>query len=122
MATPFSLQGSFTYPPDDGQPVATRAFSQSGNFSHRSESDYSLTGVGTQVVSLGSLPAVKAALIEVAPTSLAPVIVTFNGGTDPVEIAPGGFLAYSNPTPSAGITALSIDYTNTTRVQVYLLG
>lgn len=122
MTTPYSLQGTFVYPPDDGQPNATRSFSQSGNFDHKSEKEYLLTGAGSQSVDLGSIPFVKAAVIEVDSTALAPIIVTVNGGTDQVEISPGGFFVYSNPNPVAGLTQLDLAYTMNARVQVYLLG
>jgi hypothetical protein len=122
MSTAFALQGSLTYPPDDGQPKATRSFSTSGQFDHKAESTYLLTGAGTQSVDLGTMPAVKAALIEVDPTSDAPVNIRINGGLDSQEISPGGFWAYSNPAPSVGVTELDILHTMDARVQVYLLG
>ena len=122
MPTPFSLQGTFVYPPDDGQPDATRDFSQSGNYESKCEKDLKLVGAGTETVGFGTVPAAKAILIEVAASSLAPVIVNVNGGADPIEISPGGFFAYSNPVPVAGITALDIVYTMDSRVLVRLLG
>lgn len=122
MATAFSLSGTLDYPPDDGEPIVGRPFSQSGNFDSKSEADLVLTGAGTQSVGLGTVPAVKALLIEVDPTAQAPVNVRVNSGTDDIEIAPGGFWAYSNPVPSAGITALDIVHTMDARVLVRLLG
>lgn len=122
MPIPYSLQGSFIFPPDDGQPTATRSFSISGQFASKNESIYILTGSGTLAVNLGTIAAVKAALIEVDPGSLAPVNVRINAGVTSQEISPGGFMAYSNPSPSAGVTAISILYTMDARVQVYLLG
>jgi len=123
MSTAFSLQGSFDFPPDDGEPIAKRPFSQSGNFDSKSEPDLILTGAGTHVVGFGTIAALKAAVIEVAPTSLAPVILNFNGGADPVEVSPGGFWAYSNPAPGGSpITAISVVHTMDARVQVRLLG
>jgi hypothetical protein len=74
------------------------------------------------MVGFGTLDQVKGMLIEVSPSSLGPVILHVNSGTDDIEIAPGGFWAYSNPAPTAGITALSIDYTLDARVQIRLLG
>lgn len=121
MPTPFSLQGTFVYPPDDGQPIATRAFSQSGNFTHKSEQDLQLVGAGTKAVGFGTITALKAALIEVDPTSLAPVNVRINGGTDDIELSPGGVWAYSNPSPASPITAITLVHTDNARVQVRLL-
>ncbi len=122
MATAFTLTGSLKYPPDDGQPVAERPFSQSGQFDSKQESDLMLVGAGTHIVDFGTVATAKALLIEVAPTSLAPINLNFNGGSDDVEIAPGGFLAFSSPVPSTGITDVSIDYTMDARVQIRVLG
>jgi hypothetical protein len=122
MATAFSLQGSFDYPPDDGEPVAKRPYSQSGSFDSKSEQDLDLTGSGTVAVGFGTVAAAKAMVVEVATTSLGPVNLRVNGGSDDIEVAPGGFWAYSNPAPSAGVTSMSIVHTTDARVQVRLLG
>ena len=122
MSTAFVLAGSLDYPPDDGQPVAKRPYSMSGQFDSKAEADLALTGAGTQVVGFGTVAQVKAMLIEVAATSLAPINVRINGSADPVEISPGGFWAYSNPTPAVPIASMEIDYTMDARVQLRLLG
>lgn len=122
MPTAFSLSGSFNFPADDGEPVAKRPFSQSGNFTAKSEQDLVLTGAGTQAVGFGTITGVSAALIEVASTSAAPINIRINGGTDDIEIAPGGFLAYSNPVPATPITSMEVVYTSDARVLVRLLG
>lgn len=122
MATAFALAGSLDYPPDDGQPVGKRVFSQSGSFDSKSEVDLILTGTGTHEVGFGTVVGAKAILLEVASSSLASVNVRFNGGTDDVEIAPGGFFAYSNPVPDSGIESMSIVYTMDARVQLRILG
>lgn len=122
MATAFSIAGELNYPPDDGQPVGKRVFSQSGNFDSKAESDLVLSGAGTHDVGFGTVEMAKAILIEVAATALAPINVLINGGTDEVEIAPGGFLAYSNPDPDVGIESLSIVHTMDAKVQIRILG
>lgn len=122
MPTAFSLQGSFDYPPDDGEPIAKRPYSASGSFDSKQEADLQLVGAGTQTVGFGTLPAVKAMVIEVAASSLAPVNIRINGGTDDIEISPGGFWSYSNPAPSAGITAMDVVHTMDAKVQIRLLG
>lgn len=122
MATAFALSGSFDYPPDDGQPVAKRPFSQSGTFTSKQEADLVLTGSGGQIVEFGTVGMAKAISIEVASTSLAPVNVRFNGGSDSLEIAPGGFLVYASPAPTAGIDQLNIVYSMDARVLVRVLG
>lgn len=122
MPTAFALAGSLDFPPDDGEPSAKRPYSQSGSFTAKSEQDLVLTGAGTQAVGFGTITNVLAALIEVASTSAAPVNVRINGGTDDIEIAPGGFLAYSNPVPGTGISSMEVVHTMDARVQVRLLG
>jgi len=111
MATPFSLQGTFVFPPDDGEPNATRKFSQSGSFTQKSEHD----------VAFGTITAPKAIVLEVDSSSLGPVNMRVNGGTDNIEISPGGFVVYSNPVPDAPITELALVHTVNARVQVRLL-
>lgn len=123
--TPFTLSGSFDYPPDDGQPIAARDYSVSNSFESKKEGDYVLSGAGTQVVDFGTVAKAKAFLIEVDPDtspSAAPINVTINGGTDQWEISPGGFIAYASPVPSVGITSMSIAHTVSAKVRVRLLG
>lgn len=122
MTVPFSLAGTLIYPPDAGQPQATRSFSGSGQFVSKQESDFSLTGTGTLVVSFGTVGAAKAILLELDATSVAAVTVHINGGTDNIEIAPGGFICYSNPAPGAGITSLSVAYTAAATGSIRILG
>jgi hypothetical protein len=122
MSTPFTYQGSLVYPPDAGQPAATRAFSISGNYDVKAEFDFELVGAGTQVVDFGSVADAKAILVEVASDAAAPVNLRFNGGTDDHEISASGFYASANPTPSTGISALSLVHTGDAKVTVYILG
>jgi hypothetical protein len=122
MPTPFTLSGVFTYPPDDGQPDAKRDFTNTGNFDSKCEKDLDLVGAGTEAVGFGTVLAAKALIIEVAATAQAPVNIRINGGTDDIEIAPGGFLAYASPVAVAGITALDIVYTMNAKVKVRILG
>lgn len=121
MPTQYVLDGKLSYPPDDGQPVALRPFSQSGSFDNKVEADLNLTGAGTHVVNFGTVGEAKVVMIEVSSDAAAPVNLLFNGGTDDVELGAGGFLAYCNPIPGTGVTAISIVHTNTARVQVRLL-
>ena len=122
MATPFTFSGSLVYPPDAGQPPATRAFSNSGNFDVKAEYEYALVGAGTQVVDFGSVADAKAILVEVATDAGAPVNLRVNGGVDDIEVAPGGFFCLSSPAPSTGISAMSIVHTADAKVTVYVLG
>ena len=121
---PFTLAGELSYPPDDGQPAAPQPFSVQQTFEHEVKLKLELTGSDTKVVGFGSLaaPGAKAILIEVDKESLAPVNLRFNGGSDDLEVSPGGFHAQGNPAPSAGITALSIVHTQDATVRVRILG
>lgn len=122
MTTPYTYQGTLVYPPDDGQPDAIRDFSVAGQFGSKCEKDLELVGAGTETVSFGTVVAAKAILIEVAADALAPVNINFNGGSDDIEIAKGGFLAFSSPVPVAGITTFDIVHTMDAKVKVRILG
>ncbi len=125
--TPFTLSGNLSYPPDTGEPNANRPFSGSGSFSSNVENVLQLVGAGTYVVGMGTVPAAgaKGLLVEVDPaTTAVPIQVQYNTGTaaGAVEVSPGGFFAYFNPNPVAGITAISIVYTADVGVRVRVLG
>jgi hypothetical protein len=122
VSTPYTLSGSLIYPPDSGQPNATRSFSGSGNYDSKSEKDLVLTGAGTEVIDFGTVAKAKALVVEVASDAAAPVTFKLDGSADEHEISPGGFLAIGSPSPTAGITALSIVHTDDANVKVYILG
>ena len=121
MSKAFSIQASLNYPPDVGQVVASRAVSQAGNFDSKVEYEYVFTVEGTQVVDLGSVAKATAIMVEVGADSSDPISLVFNDGAEPIEISPGGFVAISSPTPSVGITALSIVHGDDAKVNVYIL-
>ena len=125
MSTSFTLAGQLNYPPDSGQPAADRAFSITGSFDAKSVVELVLTGSGTHVVNFGSIISPGAAAILIkhdAASGGSPVQLRFNGSTDDIEVASGGFIAYSSPVPAAGITALSIVHTANARVRIWILG
>jgi hypothetical protein len=119
MSTPYTLSGTLQAPPTADCPDA---FSISGQFDALAEFHYILTGAGTQVVDFGTITKAKIILIQVAEDAAAPVDVTINGGTDIHEISAGGLLAYSNPTPVGGISAMSIAHADDADVSVKILG
>ncbi len=122
---PFSITGQLSAPVDEGQPAIPRAFGISSNFNSESTERLILTGSGTKVVAFGSLgsPGAKGVLIEYIPAAGSlPVLITFNGGTDTLELSPGGFLAYGSPAPAVGITSLSIAFTADCALRVWLAG
>lgn len=121
----FVLNGSLQYPPDEGAPPVTVQFGITAQGQSQEGGRMTLTGTGTKVIPFGTVgsPGAKGVLIEYLPQpGGVPVNVTFNGGTDALEISPGGFLAIGNPAPTAGITSLSIAYTADCQLRVQLLG
>lgn len=123
MTTAWSLAGSLTFPPDSGQPNAIRDISGSGNFDNKIEPELNLVGAGTQVVDMGTITGAKVVLIEVEPdaTNPAPINVNLNGGSDDIEISPGGSWLYHNPSPTIGISAISIVHTDNKKVKITAL-
>jgi hypothetical protein len=123
MATPFSLSGLLVYPPDDGQPNASRDLSGSGSFSSKVEAELNLVAPGTTVVGMGTIANARVVLVEVGvlASNPAPINVRLNGGTDDIEISPGGSWLYYNPTPTNGISAISVTNTDSKRVKVTIL-
>ena len=121
MSKAYSFQGTLNYPPDSGQPSAVRAFSQSGNFDAKKEAELVLTGAGTHTVSFGTVAKAKAILVKVAADAAAAVSLRWSGGTEDMEISPGGFVAIGSPNPSTGITGLDIVHTADANVDVYIL-
>lgn len=122
--TPFQAQGSLVFSPDDGIPQVPLPFNYSGAFASLASARLVMTGAGSLAIPMGSIAAVKALLLEVefSATSSAPVILHVNGGTDDIEISPGGILMYVNPSPVAGITSITIDRTEDVVVRVHALG
>ena len=125
MSTPYSISGALNYPADASLPADSIPLGASGSFDHEASAVLKLTGSGTQAVDLGTILAAgaKALLVKVdAGTGVQPVLLTINGGNQPLEVAAGGFLLVSNPVPGAGITAVSIAFTAACTVRVWALG
>jgi hypothetical protein len=127
-ASPYQVTGSITFPPDTGAPVIAPTASGSGQFTSRSDGILNLTGSGTQVVPIGTIPSAGAKILQIEvdpdtnPSSRTPILVKFNGNSDGVEISPGGSLQVHNPKPVAGTASLSISYTSDNVVRFWLLG
>lgn len=126
MGTPFSLSGALNLPGSPELPAQPLPFGLSAQYDSKSEFEYNLpSGSGSQVVNFGTMPAggAKAVLVQYEPKTAAPVVLlTVNGGDQPIELSNGGFLAIGSPSPAAGITAMSIAYTGAGRIRVWLLG
>jgi hypothetical protein len=127
MATPFTLSGTLSLPPDQGEPIVAIPFRGSGFFESKVDLELKLAGSGTRDVDLGTIgaPGAKALVIEVDPSATAaPVGVRINGAGAPgeLEVSPGGFLVYSNPAPQAGVTGLTLVHATEVRVRIRVLG
>lgn len=126
MSTPFVIESTLRYPPEDGEPVVPRPVSLSSSYTSKAEFDFTFSGSGSKVVDLGTIATgVRALHIEVDAESTPSIAVniTINGGTDVLQLKPGGFISYGNPDPSAGgITAFTITRTQACRVLVRALG
>ena len=125
---PFTFSGVLSFPPDDGEAVADRPYSVADFFESKAEYKYELSGSGNIDVNFGTIQTAgaKGILIEVAPDSspsAAPILVTVNAGSEPIEISPGGFMAVASPVPTAaGVTSINIAHTTSNTVRVRLLG
>ncbi len=123
---PFSFSGALQLAADQSLPQDPIPFNGSSQFISLQESVLTLVGTGTKTVDFGSIgaPGAKGVMIryDSGQTGAAPVEVTVNGGSQALEIAPGGFLVWINPSPAAGATALSIAFTASCQVRVWLLG
>lgn len=119
------IQGTATFPPDEGAPAVPVAFGVSCQYSSVLDAKLVMTGSGSQVVPFGTVaaPGAKAALLEYeAAAGAAPIQVRFNGGTDSFELTPGGFLCWGNPAPAVGVTAITIVHAGDATVRVRLFG
>lgn len=122
---PAAIAGTLTSPPDDGVAAVPVQFGLQVAYVSEVESRLIMTGAGTTVVPFGTVaaPGAKIILVEYEPDVAAlPISLKFNGGSEVIELKPGGFLAYGNPDPTAGITALSLTRTGDAVVRVRLFG
>ena len=120
--SPFVIQGTVSYPPDQGQQQVSLPFGLSNQFVSLQDSRLVMTGVGTQDVPFGSIENAKMLLVEYEAGGTASVQLHINGSTDGIEMQPDGVLLYGNPNPQAGISELSIERTADATVRVRILG
>ena len=123
---PLAVQGTFTFPPDEGQAAVAVLFAGQVTYQSVLDTRLVMSGSGSQSVPFGSTAGsvgVKAALVEYEnQPGAAPVQLRVNAGSDNLELSPGGIWAYLNPSPAAGLTALTIVRTGDCVVQVRLFG
>jgi hypothetical protein len=120
---PFTVQGTLLFPPDEGQAQVSIPFGLSNQFTSVLDTRLNMTGAGTTAVPFGSVANAKLLLVEYeAAAGAAAINLNVNGGTDDLEISPGGMLLLASPTPQAGWASLSIVRTTDAVVRVRLLG
>lgn len=120
---PFTVQGALSFPPDDGAQLQSLPFSISGTYTAVMDERLTLAGASTDDVAFGTVANVKALLVEYPLVEGAAAIqLHVNGSTDGIELSPGGLIVYASPTPTVGISALSIEHTVDAVVRVRLLG
>lgn len=126
MPTAFTTEAKLNLPGTPGLPVDAILFAMQGQYGSKIEFEFDLPiTAGTQAVNFGTLPStgVKAALIYYEPASGAPpVAIVINGGNQPIELSTGGFFLYASPSPSVGITSMSVTHTAAGKIRGWLLG
>ena len=122
---PFAFTGALQLAADQSLPQDPIPFNFTSSFLALSQEKFNLNGAGTQVMSFGSItsPGAKGVLIRYDPQAGAAALqVSFNSSLTPLEITPGGMLVWFNPTPASGAISMSIAYTASCQVQVWVLG
>lgn len=124
MSSPFSVDLTLSAPPEEGEPAESYGYTSSGVFTTQVAYDLNFTGSGTKSLDLGSIgnAGAKLLMVKVAVSSEAAIVVKLNGENTGHEVSPNGFLLLVSPDPSSGITAVSLTYSDTSRVWVRLLG
>lgn len=134
MSTPLTFSGILSRPSATGQPncnIPLPLVALAAAFNTKSEDEYILTGSGTKVVDMASISVSGAKFfsIEVGTTNAAgqpaaaAVMLRVNGGSDDIELSPGGWVIYSNPNPTTlGVLSLSLVHTFDAKVTVRVYG
>jgi len=125
--TPISFTGQLLIPADPSLSPDQVPFNSAANvISSQPGQLLNLITSGTEVVPFGTTGSPGAKLVAVrydAQTGAAPVLLHFNGdSTHPIELTPGGFIILMSPNPAAGITSLSIDFTASCQLRVWIAG
>jgi hypothetical protein len=129
MATPFQVNGTLLLPGAPSLPQDPIPFGIVAQYDHKSEQTLICSGTGSKTVSFGTIPnsGAKCLVLVFEPASLpagspaqAPITVTLNGGAA-IEVAPGGFVAFGSPAPTAGLISLAIGHTGAATVHVWVL-
>jgi hypothetical protein len=129
MSTPFTFNGTLSFPADPGGSPTPISINFANQFNQIIAETLQLSGSGTKVLDLSPLNGGAGAslvLIKVDPqvAGTPAVSVRWNTGTalGQQELQPGGFLVIGDPSPSAGLITLSILFTGIGLVRVWALG
>jgi len=129
MSTPFAFIGTLQLPADASLPQDEIPFNASMSFDSESSGVINLpSGSGSTTIPFGTIPSAGAKGVFLRYDNADNVIgapplqVTINSGSAPVELSLGGFLAYSSPTPVAGVTAIAIARTGAAKIRFWILG
>ena len=123
MALTLTFSGELLYPADEAADNAPVPLSFAGTYASKVVYRLALgAGAPDRVIDISdSGLGATAILIEVASTPVSACMVSFNGGTDMLEIRSGGFLFYANPGPTvAGITEILIAHMAPVVVNVHV--
>lgn len=123
---PVSVAATLQFPSDASLPPDQVPFNAAVNVvSAQPDMTLNVSGSGSVVVPFGTVgsPGAKLVAVRYDPQQGAsPILLTINSSITPVELTPGGFLLYISPNPAAGITALSIAYTASCQIKVWIAG
>lgn len=123
---PVAFNGALNLSADQSLPQEPIPFNFLGQYTQLQDSLLTLSGSGTEDVPFGSIttPGALGLLITYPAnqTGAAPIYVTVNGGSQPLEITPGGLLVWFNPSPETGLISCSIEYATSCQVRVRVLG
>ena len=126
MATPFSFEGSLVCPKErelHGVPVPFLAHAQ---FDSKVEYVLDLPPASAeQELDFGTIPGVGAKMVAVIyeqGAKATSVLLKINEGAGQLELTPGGFFVFHSPTPSEGITALSVAHRAAGRLRIWIMG
>lgn len=124
---PVMFTGEFQLAADQSLPQDVIPFNFAGQYTALVAVTLDPSGSGTVAIPFGTLvsPGAVGLLVRYdAPNQAdaAPVYLTINAGSKPLEFTPGSFLAYFNANPVTGVTSASIAYTAACTLRVWVLG
>jgi len=126
MSSAYQFTGQLAFPPDRGVPPPLIPFAATVTFDDQNALIMSLSGSSTKTVDLSNFDAagVKGLFIKVdtADPAPSPILIKYNGSNQGTELSGGGMAVIVNPTPVAGVTALTITHTSDVVVRLWVFG